>query len=90
MKCKTKILKYFLAGGMVLVISGSVYLYFYPGIYDEHTATSKQEGADTPLRESSDKTKNNRDKRSPTTLIPNPDGCYITLDNGKCAKPGSF
>ena len=78
MKCKTKLLKYFFAVGMALVISCSVYLLAREDGEEQHT----------PLSKPSDK--NNQVKRGPPTLIPNPDGCDITLDNGQCARPGSF
>ncbi len=79
MELKNTIFKYFLTCIISFgILSGCMYLYQIYISEKKDSATGR------------DATRGPAKTRGPPSPVRNPDGCYITLEDGTCAEPGSF
>ncbi len=79
MNIKAKSLRhFFLIPAVVILICFGLYLWLSP-TEDRNKLIIKE----SQIKE------NSNGRRGPA-IVPNPDDCEITLENGECASPGSF
>ena len=96
MKNKNKILKSFslcLLAGLILFCL--VYCYSSRFLTQKSPSPSEDNNPSSPSEdeleiEAEDELEIEEELERKPAIVPNKDGCYITLENGECAPPGSF
>ena len=82
MKNKNKLLKSF----SICLLAGLI-LFCLVYCYSSSFLTQKPP---SPLEDNNPSSPSEEELERKPAIVPNKDGCYITLENGECAPPGSF